>query len=121
MIPSAADCTKFSNDHGGARSNRRPAVGNFQRVWLRHAYVFVWKSESFGGDLAEHSFRTLAKLRARNQHAYAAIGTAFYAHNGTQIALARARESCTVQKRGNTHAFSGAADWLSFAKLFFFA
>src|SRR5208283_3801867 len=94
---------EFSHYHHSAGGNGWAAVRNLHGVGLSNGHIRVWDVQRFGRDLRENSVRALAKLRARDQNANTAIGTAFHAYNRVEVALAGAGKSSAVEEGRDAH------------------
>ena len=96
---------EFTDDHDRARSDGGAAVGDFVRVGLSDADVFVAKTESFGDNLAEDGVGSLTEFGAGDEDAQAAVGDSFNAYNRAEKTLAGAGKSRAVKKSGNAYSF----------------
>ena len=70
----AGTLDEMTNDHGGARGNRRAAVGHDGGVGLGYDYVVVADVEGFCGNLREDGVGALAEFRIGYKDSYFALG-----------------------------------------------
>ena len=96
---------QLAHDHRGARSHGGTAVRDDRRVRLRDLDEVAIDAQSFRRDLREHRVRALAHLGAGGKHAHPAFGCGLRSDHRRHIALARAGESRSVQKRRQGDAF----------------
>src|SRR5216684_1839860 len=96
---------ELPDNHGGARSYGRAAVGDKRSVRLKNFDLRIVEVQSFCGDLREDRVRALTHFGAAGKHAHLAIVRGLNSDFGSEVFLARAGKARTVEKGGETDAF----------------
>src|SRR6266576_1199302 len=104
LQPKRGSFDQLPDDHRGARSDSRPAVGDGAGIGPRDFYAVKPDPERIGCDLRKNGIRPLPDFSAGCQDADATLRSGFHFHNRGERDFARSGEPCSMHERRESNA-----------------